>query len=174
MGLSMKSVQNTHFSSQFHSLHKSILDIVSVMNRPQRDEMLLKAAGLSLERALFSLLISIAKFGPIGIVDLADSVGRDHTTVSRQVARLEELGLVERQTGKRDRRVREAVVTEKGRVTTDRIDAAREQLGRAILADWSDEDLGQLVALLRRLADAMIDAPKILIPDSMPLSTGEL
>jgi DNA-binding MarR family transcriptional regulator len=162
----MKSVQNTHFSSQFNSLHKSILDIITVMNRPQRDEMLLKAAGLSLERALFSLLIAIAKFGPIGIVELADCVGRDHTTVSRQVARLEELGLVVRQTGKRDRRIREAVVTDKGRLMTDRIDKTREQIGREILADWEDEDLRQLVILTRRLADAMMDAPKVLKRDS--------
>jgi DNA-binding MarR family transcriptional regulator len=162
----MKSVQNTHFSSQFNSLHRSILDIIAVMNRPQRDEMLLKAAGLSLERALFSLLISIAKFGPIGIVELADCVGRDHTTVSRQVARLEELGLVVRQTGMRDRRIREAVVTDKGRKLTDRIDRAREQIGREILADWEDEDLRQLVVLMRRLADGMMDAPKLLKRDS--------
>ncbi len=162
----MKSVQNTHFSSQFNSLHKSILDIITVMNRPQRDEILLRAAGLSLERALFSLLISIAKLGPIGIVELADCAGRDHTTVSRQVARLEELGLVARQTGKRDRRIREAVVTDKGRVMTDRIDKAREQIGREILADWEDEDLSQLVILMRRLADAMMDAPQALKLDS--------
>lgn len=165
-----KYMRNTHFSAEFLALHKSILDIVGVMNRPQRDELLLKAAGLTLERALFPLLISIAKFGPIGIVDLADCMGRDYTTVSRQVARLEELGLVERQTGKRDRRVREAVVTEKGRVMTDRIDATREQIGRAILADWSDEDFKQLVILMRRLADAMMDGPKGLASDPIDVN----
>lgn len=164
-GAVKKYMQNTHFSSQFLALHKSILDILGVMNRPQRDEFLLKAAGLTLEKALFPLLISISKYGPIGIVDLADCMGRDYTTVSRQVARLEELGLVERQTAKRDRRVREAVVTEKGRNMTDRIDATREQIGRAILADWSDEDFKQLVILVRRLADAMMEAPKILTSD---------
>lgn len=158
----MENVQNTRFSSRFRSLHKSMLDIVTVMNRPQRDEMLLKAAGLSLERALFSLLISVAKYGPIGIVELGDCVGRDHTTISRQVARLEELGLVQRQTGKRDKRVREVAVTEKGKAMTDQIDTARERMARAILADWSEEDLDRLENLMRRLADAMIDAPQIL------------
>lgn len=161
-----KYMQNTHFSARLHALHKSILDIVGVMNRPQRDELLLKAAGLTLERALFPLLVSIAKYGPIGVVELADCMGRDYTTVSRQVARLEELGLVDRQTGKRDRRVREAIVTDKGRAMTDRIDKAREQIGRAVLADWSDEDLDQLAILMRRFADAMMDAPKILMSES--------
>jgi hypothetical protein len=48
---------------------------------------------------------------------------------------------------------------------TDRIDQTREQIGRTILADWEEEDLGQLVVLLRRLADAMLDVPRTLSPD---------
>ncbi len=79
-------MQNTHISEKLRLLHGSLLDIVGVMNRPQRDEQLLKAAGLSLERALFSLVVSIAKRGPIGVVELAEGVGRDYTTVSRQIA----------------------------------------------------------------------------------------
>ena len=148
-------MQNTRFSEGFSLLHASLLDIVAMMNRPQQDEKLLAAAGLSLERALFPLLVSIAKRGPIGVVELSESVGRDYTTLSRQVARLEQLGLVKRQVNKCDRRVREAVVTGKGKAMTDRIDEAREQVGRAILADWDDVDFDQLVILMRRFADAM-------------------
>jgi MarR family len=58
--------------------------------------------------------IGIERFGPIGVVDLADRIGRDYTTVSRQVAKLDELGLVRRQAGVGDGRVREAVVTPQG------------------------------------------------------------
>lgn len=50
-----------------------------------------------LDRALFPLLAGIGKFGLIGVVELADRAGRDHTTGSRQVARLEKLDLVQRQ-----------------------------------------------------------------------------
>ncbi len=152
-------MQNTHISEKLRLLHGSLLDIVGVMNRPQRDEQLLKAAGLSLERALFSLVVSIAKRGPIGVVELAEGVGRDYTTVSRQITRLEELGLVERQHNAQDRRIREAVITDKGRAITDRIDLAREQIARNIFADWNEADLDQLVSLMRRFADAIIDTP---------------
>jgi DNA-binding MarR family transcriptional regulator len=75
-------------------LHAALLDIVTVMTRPQRDEALTRAAGIPLDRALFPLLVAIERFGPIGIVEMADRVGRDYTTVSRQVAKLESLGLV--------------------------------------------------------------------------------
>jgi len=73
---------------------------------------------------------------PYGVVELADRVGRDYTTVSRQVAKLDSLGLVKRRESASDRRVREAVVSEKGKAMTDRIDAARERIGRAIFDHW--------------------------------------
>src|SRR6202046_5278995 len=115
---SSRNVQNTHISAQLRDLHRSVLDIVAAMNRPARDEFLIHAAGIPLDRALFPLLVSVERFGPIGVVDLADRVGRDYTTVSRQVAKLESLGLVERQGSVADRRVREALVTPKGKAMT--------------------------------------------------------
>lgn len=110
-----KSAQNAHLSKQIRTLHGALIEIVSAMNRPQRDEVLIKAAGIPLDRALFPLLVGIERLGPIGVVELADRAGRDYTTVSRQVAKLESLGLVERREGKADRRVREAVISAKGR-----------------------------------------------------------
>ena len=96
---STKKVQNTHIGVQIRTLHAALLDIMAVMNRPQRDEAMVRAAGIPLDRALFPLLVGIERFGPIGVVELADRVGRDYTTVSRQVAKLYELGLVRRQAG---------------------------------------------------------------------------
>jgi DNA-binding MarR family transcriptional regulator len=156
---SRKKVQNTHISAQLRKLHEALLDIVSAMNRPQRDGVLIKEAGLSLERALFPLLVGVERFGPIGVVDLAGRAGRDYTTVSRQVAKLESLGLVERQASAADRRVREAVITSKGKAMTDRVDAARDRIGGAIFATWDAKDIGELVRLIRRFADAVKDDP---------------
>src|ERR1700683_786046 len=115
---SRNNVQNTHISVQLRDLHRSLLEIVSVINRPQRDEVLIKEAAIPLERALFPLLVVIDKFGPLGVVELADRVGRDYTTVSRQVAKLESLHLIERRADAKDRRIREAAVTPKGKAMT--------------------------------------------------------
>ena len=104
--------------------------------------------------------IGIERFGPIGVVDLADRIGRDYTTVSRQVAKLDELGLVRRQAGVGDGRVREAVVTPQGEAMTDAGDAAREQLGRAIFADWEPRDVAELVRLMSKFAEAINTAPE--------------
>lgn len=153
--MSTKKVQNTHIDDRLRQLHAAMLEIVSVMNRPQRDAAMVREAGISLDRALFPLLVGIERFGPIGVVEMADRVGRDYTTVSRQVAKLESLGLVERRGSPADRRVREASITPKGKAMTDRVDATRERLGRVIFADWEPEDIDNLVRLVRKFADAI-------------------
>jgi len=129
------------------------------MNRPQRDEAMVREAGISLDRALFPLLVGIERLGPIGVVELADRAGRDYTTVSRQVAKLESLGLIQRQASATDRRVSEAIVTPQGKSMTDRVDAARERMGIEIFKTWDPDDLDNLVRLMRKFADAVRDDP---------------
>lgn len=157
MGASTEKVQNTHIRQVLPELHRSLIDIVNIMNRPERDVELLAKAGLSLERALFPLLVLVERLGPIGVVDLAGRVGRDYTTVSRQVARLEELGLVSRRPSPADKRVRETFVTPRGKAATDALDAAREEMAVARFSQWSRQDVDDLVRLMRKLVDTMAD-----------------
>ncbi|KGE65498.1 MULTISPECIES: MarR family winged helix-turn-helix transcriptional regulator [Pseudomonas] len=155
--MSIKNVQNAHISAQLRDLHGSLVEIVGVMNRPQRDEAMVREAGISLDRALFPLLVLVERLGPIGVVELADRVGRDYTTVSRQVAKLESLGLVLRQASAVDRRVRESVITEKGKAMTDRVDDARERIGVSIFSTWDEGDFDNLVRLMRKFAEDIKD-----------------
>ena len=154
---SRKKVQNTHIGKQIRHLHGSLLDIVSLINRLQLDDVLIQEAAIPLERALFPLLVVIDKFGPIGVVDLADRVGRDYTTVSRQIAKLESLNLVERRAGAADRRIRETAISPKGKAMTRAVDTARERLGRRVFETWDPRDFDELVRLMRKFADAIKD-----------------
>lgn len=156
---STKKVQNTHIAEQLPRLHAAMMEIVAFVNRPQVDEVMIREAGISLERALFPLLMGIGRLGPMGIVDLAERMGRDYTTVSRQVAKLESLELVTRQAGATDRRVRLAVIAPKGKAMADAVDAARHRLGVAIFSEWDDGELDDLIRLMRKFADGLKVAP---------------
>lgn len=134
-------------------LRGALLDLTGVLNRPQPDAALIEAAGVDLDRALFPLLARIAAQGPIGIVELAELAGRDYSTVSRQVAKLEGLGLVARRASPDDGRVRAAVVTDRGQAMTAALDAARQKIIEQLLADWAVDDVKKLAGLLRRFAD---------------------
>jgi DNA-binding MarR family transcriptional regulator len=158
--VSDKKVQKSHIAASLPHLHRSLLDIVTTMVQPERDAVMLEMAGLPLERALFPLLVLVERLGPIGVVDLANRVGRDYSTVSRQVARLEELELVTRRASEADARVREAVITRQGKIANRAIDAAREELAIEMFKDWTRGDFDELVRLLRRLADEMTADPR--------------
>jgi DNA-binding MarR family transcriptional regulator len=152
-------VQNTHIRQLLRQLHAAVLEIVAVINRPQPDQFLIREAGIALDRALFPLLVTIQRFGPIGIVDLADRLGRDYTTVSRQVSKLEQLGLSRRQGDPLDRRVSRVTITRKGERMTDLIDAARDRIFRRIFASWDPADIRELVQLMQKFADAVKEPP---------------
>ena len=138
---------------EIRELRGALLDLTGVLNRPQPDAALIEAAGVDLDRALFPLLARIDRLGPIGIVELAELVGRDHTTVSRQITKLESLGLVARAPSPQDGRIRAVVVTEQGGVMTAALDAARQKIIEKMLGDWEKDDVRTLARLLRRAAD---------------------
>ncbi|EHS52713.1 transcriptional regulator, MarR family [Rhizobium sp. PDO1-076] len=152
-------MHNTHVEDPSGVIHGALVDIVGIMNSPQRDAAMIREAGISLDRALFPLLLMVARKGPISVTDLADLVGRDHSTVSRQIPKLEELGLIERRSAGADRRVREAVITPAGTQMTAIIDGTRKQLAGRLLKDWSEEDLQSLAVLIRKLADDVLNMP---------------
>ena len=141
-------------------LREALLDINGILNRPQPDAALIALAGVDLDRALFPLLVRIERRGPLGIGELAELCGRDYTTVSRQVSKLEALGLVGRQANAQDARIKEAVITEQGRKMTRALDGAREKLFKAVLADWEPQDVTDLARLLRKLADSGLELLK--------------
>src|ERR1700753_1969828 len=111
------------------------MDLMAVLNSPRQDDVLLNAAGVSLPRALFPLLVRIGASGAIGVSVLAEQVGRDHSTISRQVAPLKKLVLVKRRANGADSRINEAAITEKGKDTVARITKARRKLVGKLLSD---------------------------------------
>jgi DNA-binding MarR family transcriptional regulator len=135
----------------------ALVELMSFLNSPRRDEALLREAGVSLDRALFPLLVRLGLRGPLSVAALADQVGRDHTTISRQLAKLESLGLIARQDGG-DRRVRAARLTGEGETVVQAITAARRRLLTQALDGWDDADRAQLAGLNRRFVDALAEA----------------
>lgn len=83
--------------------------------------------------------------------DLAERFGLDKSTVSRQIAQMEALGLLQRVPDPQDGRARLLRITDEGQ---DRIRRLRERRGRwlsSTLRDWPEEDVAQLVSLMSRL-----------------------
>lgn len=145
---------------KLRQLHEALIDLVGLLNQPHRDSVLIKEAGVKIDRVLFPLLVRIERRGPLGIVELAELAGRDYTTVSRQVTKLERLRLVTRQKDSTDARVSRVAITRKGRTMTDALDAARERLAQGIFAQWNNSDKKNLLRLLQKFVDDFSGQPE--------------
>jgi DNA-binding MarR family transcriptional regulator len=137
------------------TLYQSLFEIVTFFNRPQQDKLLLKQAGVKLDTALFPILMRVGAREKIGIVRLADELGRDYTTVSRQIDKLEAFDLIFSETPDSDRRIREIRLTEQGRRIVEKIVEARQVLMSEALSDWDAVALGELESSLQHLARSL-------------------
>lgn len=149
---------------EFAALASAFADLTANLNQPQLHNRVLEEARVSLDAALARLLLKIDRNGPIGVVELGDLVGRDHTTISRQVGKLVELGLVERQASERDRRVSQAVATAKGSRMARALAAAHARLVLPAFDAWSDHDFAEITRLMRRLANDVAQLHKTAEP----------
>jgi DNA-binding MarR family transcriptional regulator len=125
------------------------------INRPRMHTLIMKQAGVTLERALFPLVMRLARKGASGVADLADAFGLDQSTVSRQLTQLESLGLIDRRPSASDQRIRQAVLTAAGRRVYEQLETARVRLKDEVLANWSDADKRRLTRMLRKLSIAL-------------------
>jgi len=133
----------------------ALIDLTGLLNSPRQDEVLLRVAGVSLDRALFPLLVRLSAVQVMSVARLADQVGRDSSTVSRQLAKLERLGLVKRPASRGDLRVRAAAISRSGSRMVAAITEARRKVLVELIRDWPAVERRMFPVLLRRFADAM-------------------
>lgn len=103
--------------------------------------------------AATAALAAVVATGPARVSEVAEQMGLDLSTVSRQVAHLRREGLVEATPDASDGRSQRLTATPAGLAL---LRAERRRLVDALstrLTGWDDADLGALTGLLDRLAD---------------------
>lgn len=106
-----------------------------------------------LDGAAYALLLHIDDVGPARAADVVERTGLDKSTVSRQLARLVDLGLVERVADPSDGRARLVRLTGSGAARLARVRDDRRRRLRERVAEWPTEDLREFARLLARLND---------------------
>jgi DNA-binding MarR family transcriptional regulator len=107
----------------------------------------------AVDRATYLLLVHLVKDGAHRAGALADAVHSDPSTVSRQIAHLVQLGLVERVADPADGRATLLVATAEGRRVFDENRQLRNRSIAAMMSDWPDADRQAFGQLLTRFTD---------------------
>ena len=108
----------------------------------------------AVDRATYLLLVHLAKDGARRAGALAEAVHSDPSTVSRQVAHLVQLGLVERVADPADGRATLLVATDEGRRVFDENRQLRNRGIATLMSGWPDDDRQAFVRLLTRFTDS--------------------
>jgi DNA-binding MarR family transcriptional regulator len=110
-----------------------------------------------LDGAAYGLLALLEDTGPLRAGDLVTRLGLDKSTVSRQVASLVDLGLVDRAPDPVDGRAQVLTPSAEGSARLARIREVRRARWESDLNDWPPADvarLGELLGRLNRLGEA--------------------
>src|SRR5437763_11899538 len=97
-----------------------------------------------LDGAAYGLLALLQDAGPLRASDLVARLGLDKSTVSRQIASLVALGLVDRTADPQDGRAQVLTTSAEGHRRLSRLRDARRSRWEADLADWDTHDVATL------------------------------
>ncbi|MCW2779277.1 MAG: MarR family transcriptional regulator [Frankiales bacterium] len=112
-----------------------------------------------LDGSAYALLSAVVQAGGVRAQDVAAQFGVDKGAISRQIQRLEQLGLVERRPDPADGRARVLVPTPEGSARLEAATSRRRTHFRARLQDWEPGEVAQLAALLGRLNGSLDPRP---------------
>jgi DNA-binding MarR family transcriptional regulator len=110
-----------------------------------------------LDSAGYAVLVTVRDLAAAGGgargADLSDVLRLHKSTMSRNLATLEALGLIERIPDPDDSRARQVRLTAEGEAALERSFEGRRERLRAQLGTWETADIAALARLLRRLND---------------------
>lgn len=143
-----------------NELIQALVTIVSFFNRTDRDKAFIKDAGVKLEATSFQLFVTIGRMQPTNVSDLANVLGKSHSSVSRQIDKLEQRELVTTKDAEVDARIRSIQLSKSGEQLKQILDATRINNISQALDSWSDEEKQSLLVNLQHLAETLNDFEK--------------
>ncbi|CAM3084493.1 transcriptional regulator SlyA [Arthrobacter ulcerisalmonis] len=104
-----------------------------------------------MEPAAYGLLTVIRREGPIRLTDLAMNIGVGKPSVSRQIAFLENIGLVSKEADPSDGRAQAIRLTAKGEDKMHQVADARKQVFHERLGAWPVAELEEFARYMDKL-----------------------
>ncbi|MGK2868675.1 MAG: MarR family winged helix-turn-helix transcriptional regulator [Mycobacterium sp.] len=135
-------------SDDLVSVERIEQELTLLVRRAQKVHLRGVLAEHVVERAAYGILAWLHDTGPLRPSALAAHFHLDASTISRQVAALEQARLIIREPDAEDRRACRLLLTEHGRKVLTTTRAERRGVVRELLQSWPPEDLANFASLL--------------------------
>jgi DNA-binding MarR family transcriptional regulator len=136
-----------------HHLSAAVLQVVRRMRSFEAS-----GTGCGLSRTQIAVLGTLAQSGPMRLTTLSSVLHQEMTSLSRQVAAMDEAGMVERVRDETDRRAWTVHLTDHGAETLDRIQDGRKRWFDKTLGEFSAQQIADTAAVLNALSEATAKA----------------
>jgi DNA-binding MarR family transcriptional regulator len=104
-----------------------------------------------------AVLMLLGRYGEMRMSRLAELLAVDMSVTSRHVAHVADRGWIDRSPDPADKRSRILSLTEQGVKQIELLSERSTELLAYRLSDWSDDEVGQLIAMMSRLRDSFGD-----------------
>lgn len=141
-------------------IFESLFQIVNFFNDPRHDTTLLKKAGIKDDKNLLPIIVRVGVSQTISIGDLANQLGKNHSSTSRQIDKFEKQGLLVSSYNDNDRRIRQVALTEKGTEILQLIERTRYELLDDIFSQITEDELKGIANSLNLLATTLTRSDK--------------
>lgn len=144
-------------NQKIQELYVEAIKLVTFFNRPENDKFLLERNNIDLDFKLFPLFVAVSKLQPVTVQKLSNFSGRPHSTISRQIHRLEAAKLIETEINLNDSRSHVIKLSSIGETLSDKIKSARLKTMKQALSDVSDSQQETILASLKVLNKILLE-----------------
>lgn len=141
---------------QLLKIYEFVELVASSVRSRRQSERMARVAGVAITTASLGALRLVHRHGPIAVADVAERLGVDQSTASRQLRPLDEHGLIARRPDAHDRRVARLSSTRAGAALLDRVRRVSLHDFDVALAGWSARDRRLLAELLDRFRTGLL------------------
>ena len=124
--------------------------LLRLTRAPRFAETVRQRAGAEVDRAGYAVLVRVSELGPVRLSELAQYLGLDVSTVSRQVQQLEQRGLVDRSPDPLDGRAALLELSVPGREIMQKMRDAWCETVADVVNTWKPSDIARFGGLLDR------------------------
>lgn len=137
-----------------NQIFESLITIVNFFNDPEQDEVLLKKVGNN-DKNLLPIVVRVGRQPEISVGELAKQLGKNHSSVSRQIRKLENKGFIYSLNKSEDKRIRMIVLAPKGEKIYKDITAVRYQLLTELFSNLKEEEIINIANSLKTLRELL-------------------